>query len=74
MLMYIMLWVLGPTLLVQHTYTCTTLYLYHTLMPPIYGTDVYFLIKKYNTNPPVFLTWYQSHYSDLFLAVLSLLA
>ena len=36
LLMYIMLWALGPiTLLVQHTYTCTTLYLYHTLMPPI---------------------------------------
>ena len=28
---------------------------------------------KYNTNPLVFLTWYQSHYSDLFLAILSLL-
>ena len=39
MLMYIMLWalgLLGPiTLLVQHTYTCTALYLYRTLMPPI---------------------------------------
>ena len=36
LLMYIMLWALGPiTLLVQHTYTCTILYLYHTLMPPI---------------------------------------
>ena len=39
MLMYIMLWALGPlgpiTLLVQHTYTCTALYLYRTLMPPI---------------------------------------
>ena len=39
MLMYIVLWALGPlgpiTLLVQHTYTCTTLYLYRTLMPPI---------------------------------------
>ena len=36
LLMYIMLWALGPiTLLVQHTYTCTTLYLYRTLMPPI---------------------------------------
>ena len=35
-LMYIMLWALGPiTLLVQHTYTCTALYLYRTLMPPI---------------------------------------
>ena len=38
-LMYIMLWalgLLGPiTLLVQHTYTCTALYLYRTLMPPI---------------------------------------
>ena len=74
-LMYIMLWVLGPiTLLVQHTYTCTTLYLYRTLMPPILDTDVYFLIKKYNTNLPVFLTWYQSHYSNIFLAILSLLA
>ena len=32
--MYIMLWALGPiTLLVQHT--CTALYLYRTLMPPI---------------------------------------
>ena len=28
---------------------------------------------KYNTNLLVFLTWYQSHCSDLFLAVLSLL-
>ena len=28
---------------------------------------------KYNTNPLLFLTWYQSHCSDLFLAVLSLL-
>ena len=28
---------------------------------------------KYNTNPLVFLTWYQSHCSDLYLAVLSLL-
>ena len=39
MLMYIVLWALGPlgpiTLLVQHTYTCTALYLYCTLMPPI---------------------------------------
>ena len=36
LLMYILLWALGPiTLLVQHTYTCTALYLYHTLMPPI---------------------------------------
>ena len=39
MLMYIMLWALGllgpSTLLVQHTYTCTVLYLYRTLMPPI---------------------------------------
>ena len=36
LLMYIMLWALGPiTLLIQHTYTCTTLYLYRTLMPPI---------------------------------------
>ena len=39
LLMYIMLWalgLLGPiTLLVQHTYTCTALYLYRTLMPPI---------------------------------------
>ena len=38
-LMYIMLWALGAlgpiTLLVQHTYTCTALYLYRTLMPPI---------------------------------------
>ena len=38
-LMYILLWALGPlgpiTLLVQHTYTCTALYLYRTLMPPI---------------------------------------
>ena len=38
-LMYIMLWalgLLGPiTLLVQHTYTCTALYLYRTLMPHI---------------------------------------
>ena len=35
-LMYIMLWALGPiTLLIQHTYTCTALYLYRTLMPPI---------------------------------------
>ena len=25
---------------------------------------------KYNTNLPVFLTWYQSHRSDFFLAVL----
>ena len=37
--MYIVLWALGPlgpiTLLVQHTYTCTALYLYRTLMPPI---------------------------------------
>ena len=55
--MYIMLWALGPiTLLVQHTYTCTALYLYRTLMPPIEGTDVYFLMRKYNTNPLVFLT------------------
>ena len=49
-LMYIMLWalgLLGPiTSLVQHTYTCTALYLYRTLMPHIYGTDVYFLIMK----------------------------
>ena len=39
LLMYILLWALGPlgpiTLLVQHTYTCTALYLYCTLMPPI---------------------------------------
>ena len=36
LLMYIVLWALGPiTLLVQHTYTCTALYLYRTLMPPI---------------------------------------
>ena len=36
LLMYIILWALGPiALLVQHTYTCTTFYLYHTLMPPI---------------------------------------
>ena len=36
LLMYIMLWALGPiTLLVQHTYTCTALYLYRTLMLPI---------------------------------------
>ena len=39
LLMYILLWALGPlgpiTLLVQHTYTCTALYLYRTLMPPI---------------------------------------
>ena len=39
LLMYILLWALGPlgpiTLLVQHTYTCTVLYLYRTLMPPI---------------------------------------
>ena len=35
-LMYIMLWALGPiTLLIQHTYTCTALYLYRTLMSPI---------------------------------------
>ena len=38
-LMYIMLWALGPlgpiTLLVQHTYTYIALYLYRTLMPPI---------------------------------------
>ena len=32
-----------------------------------------FSLKKYNTNLLVFLTWYQSHCSDLFLAVLSLL-
>ena len=36
---YIMLWALGllgpSTLLVQHTYTCTVIYLYRTLMPPI---------------------------------------
>ena len=36
MLMYIVLWALGPiTLLVQHTHTCTALYLYRILMPPI---------------------------------------
>ena len=39
LLMYILLWALGPlgpiTLLVQHTYTCIALYLYCTLMPPI---------------------------------------
>ena len=39
MLMYILLWALDPlgpiTLLVQHTYICTALYLYRTLMPPI---------------------------------------
>ena len=39
LLMYIVLWALGPlgpiTLLVQHTYTCTALYLYRTLRPPI---------------------------------------
>ena len=39
LLMYILLWALGPlgpiTLLVQHTYTCTALYLYRTLRPPI---------------------------------------
>ena len=28
---------------------------------------------KYNTNLLVFLTWYQSHYSDLFLAIFFLL-
>ena len=45
--MYIMLWALGPiTLFVQHTYTCTALYLYRTLMPPISGTDVYFLLNE----------------------------
>ena len=39
--MYIMLWALGPiTLLVQHTYTCTTLYLYRTLMPHTYATYI----------------------------------
>ena len=33
---YVMLWVLSPTvLLVSHTCTFTTLYLYCTLMPPI---------------------------------------
>ena len=32
----VLLWALGPiTLLVQYTYTCTALYLYRTLMPPI---------------------------------------
>ena len=36
LLMYIMLWALGPiALLVQYTYTCTTFYLYRTLMSPI---------------------------------------
>ena len=36
LLMYIMLWALGlVTLLVEHTCTCTTLYLYRTLKPPI---------------------------------------
>ena len=36
LLTYIMLWTLGPSrLLLQHTCTCTTLYLYHTHMPHI---------------------------------------
>ena len=58
LLTYIMLWALGPTrLLVQHTYSCTTLYLYQTHMLTctahiclLYkGTYVYSLIMKYNT-------------------------
>ena len=70
LLTYIMLWALGPSrLLVLVLYfICTA----HICI--IYkGTDVYSLIKKYNTNHLVFLTWYQSHYSNLFLTVMSLL-
>ena len=31
------------------------------------------VLEKYNIIHSVFLTWYQSHCSDIFLAVLSLL-
>ena len=61
--MYIMLWASGPiTLLVSHTYAS---YIRHWCI---------FSHKEIQTNLPVFLTWYQSHYSNLFLAILSLLA
>ena len=62
-----MLWALGPVrLLVQHTCICicTKLYLYRTYMSLIYEI-------QYNYS--VFLIRYQSHCSDLFLEVLSLL-
>ena len=62
-----MLWALGPVrLLVHHTCICicTKLYLYRTYMSLIYEI-------QYNYS--VFLIRYQSHCSDLFLEVLSLL-
>ena len=70
------LWALGlPYLLVYHTYsyythTCTTHFASYI------KTLMYILLRvKYNTIHLVFLTWYQSHCSKLFLclAVWSLL-
>ena len=37
------------------------------------GTDVYSFIYEIQYNHSVFLTWYQSHHSDFFFAVLSLI-
>ena len=56
------------TLLVLH-FTCTAhlCLLYKALMYIFSWRNIIY------TNLPVFLTWYQSHSSDLFLAVLSLL-
>ena len=48
-------------------------YLYSTLILVLYFTYIFSWRNTIYTNLPVFLTWYQSHSSDLFLAVLSLL-
>ena len=76
---YVMLWALGPTaLLIQHTCTCTILYLYlyYTLLVPhTYASYIrhwyIFFHQEIQDNFSVFLTWYQSHRFDFFLAVLS---
>ena len=54
-----------------YTLTCTAhIFTYTAHICLLYkGTHVYSLIIKYNT----IIQWYQSHYSDIFLAVLSLL-
>ena len=56
-----------PYLLIYHIY-CTTHFAFY-----IKDTYVYSIDWEIQYNIPVFLTWYQSYCSDIFLAVLSLL-
>ena len=62
------MWTLDPfCLFVYYTY------LYNTLCLLYKSTHIYFITWKIQYTYSVFLTWYQSHYSDFFFTVLSLI-